>query len=199
MQISHNLHSNINFQKKLKANCAVVKEDKPINCKIYQLEKDKDEDYFKDLKNTTSWIPGVFTEVVATFIKNETIPIDEVHVIEDKKGKCLGYCQITDDDPYETTFTFLESIPKGLFNQDYKYIGETLLTYMAMRAKENSKESVVAEDVAKKAENFYKSHNFYLIPNDKFGGVDGFLDEENYGELLNKNKTHTTKSIELIG
>lgn len=189
----------IAFQKKLKANCAVVSEDKPLDCKIYQLEKDKDENYFNNIQNTVSWMAGLFTEVVNNFIKNETIPIEEVHVLEDKNGKCLGYCQISDADPYETTFNFLESIPKGLFNYDYKYIGETLLAYMTSRAKENSKESVVAEDVALEAKDFYEKYNFYLIPNGITKGEDGFLDEQDYDELLETNKAHTGKSIELIG
>lgn len=200
MQISNHLNNSISFQKKLKANCTVLKDNKPIECNIYQLEGGgKDDDYFEKLRNVSSWMSGLFTGFLDDYTKDKTVPIEELYVIEDKNEKCLGYCQINDEDPYEVNFNYLERIPTGLFGYNYKYIAETMLAYMVEKAKTESKESVVAENVISKAKDFYKSNNFEFVRNYTNWGVDGFLDEEYYDKLLDKNKAHTTKSIELIG
>ncbi len=193
--------SRINFQKKLIAKAGLLKDNKPMPCRIYLLERGTDKDYFKTQGQV--WKKAKYLEPVENSLQSRKNNINDVYessiyAIEDLKGKCLGYCEYDTDDKDKNILITLEVHPRYSVKNEkrkIKYIGETLLAFLAkLTAIENKRKLLIFLPV-KSAEQFYEEKcGFKKLK----GSVNMEMESKNFDALIAQNKTHTKQAIEIL-
>ena len=207
MNISNNFN-NISFQKQLMAKCSVLKNDEPIPCKIYRLEGNKreDRDYFRKLDDEYIWQENHFLKSINQSIKKIAQGNDEfyqkadVYVLEDNRGLCLGYCQTDEVKQGEMCLDYLETAPKYVNGKKRKkssvrYIGETLIAFLALKAKQKSCDLLAVWAPSDSAKKFYKNNCKFQTGNKPY---ELCLKNNKYDYIINKNKMHTLFGVSLI-
>lgn len=203
-----NFNSDINFQKILRANCKVIKNGLPSKCKIYQLENPQDKDYFDKLSEKECWDGAVFLDRQSENIKDINHEFN-IFVMEDEKSECLGYITCADF-AVKSVVDFLETAPKlkheaaSYSDESFRYIGETLLSFVAKRAKWKLK-SKIELDSTEGSKNFYtKKCGFKHMPaNDYYESPYGslycmVLPYAKFDSLIKQNEEHTQGTINFI-
>ena len=203
MKINSFTTPNISFQNNLVASCAVIKEGASFPCKIFELEEFIDKDYFQNLKKDKDWRKNYFLDTMHYKIKWKAVD-DKIFVLEDEAEKCLGYVLLSED--YFTSnkmdIIFLETCPAYIKENNkkkesqIKYVGETLLSFIARLLKGTKTEGICIPQPSNKAIPFY-------IKNCGFERDDTFrqgliLKEEQFNKLINKNEEHTGSSINIF-
>ena len=197
-----NTSKKISFAKKLVANCAIIKkEDTSYPCQIYSLDKNTDSDYFETVKNAEDWKNGRYLCYLKEDLK--TIEDDEeyeIFALEDKNGDCLCYSETAKRASNVTEILFLETVPSQTFlnshKSKFKYIGETLLSFMIKKAK-TEKENRVELHPSILSTTFYKNKCFFIQPRNEVYPY--YLNKNRFSKLIKQNERHTHSTIELIG
>ena len=196
-----NIHQQINFNKRLEATAAIIKHGKPIPCNIYSLERDKDINYFKDLVKDYNWDCGIYTPFADDNIN--TLKNGLFYVMENQRGKCLGYTQISRENinnrnnDKAINILLLETCPSYASHhrrRKGKYIGETLIAFIAALAKRTNTDSVCVPYPAEPAYDFYTQNcdfEKYLFEQPRL-----ILNRSKYDALLYRNEHHTKHKIE---
>lgn len=186
-----------NFQKKLIATANVLKNEKPYPCKIYQLEKGIDSDYFT--RQGQVWKKAKYLEPVEAELKSDFFNLytgdSEVYVIETPKGRCLGYCHQDNLSERNDVIT-LEVHPRYKHeNQDrkIKYIGETLLAFLVKLSMKESKMSLEIDHASQGSKRFYTENCGF----DSKNNADSLqLNRKKYITLIKQNEKHTKGKID---
>ena len=197
---------NLSFQKKLMANANVIKNNEPCPVSIYKLDKSEDKKYLKDLyENADNWKFSYYLP----FIKEQFAhPIKyritkgqklEFYTIEDSKNNCLGLVEVDNAKKDKQNISFIETFPENRETNEFKYIGETLLAFLTkqQQIQENPREIIVKMAMLE-AQPFYVKSHFKFMHN----GCTPyfmFLPKMNEDLLIESNKFHTNKEIELVG
>lgn len=197
---------NPSFQKKLMAKGNVLKDNEPCPVAIYKLDKREDKKYLKDLyENADNWKFSYYL----SFIKEQFAhPIKyritkgqklEFYTIEDSKNNCLGIVEVDNGKKDKQNVAFIETFPENRDTNEFKYIGETLLTFLTkqQQAQEKPREIIVKMAMLEAQDFYVKSHFEYMFDGCTTNYM--FLPKENEDLLIESNKFHTNKEIELVG
>ena len=191
-----NLQQNIQFQKKLIANANVIKNNLPYECQIFELEKGIDKDYFAkqgQIWKKASYLDSIIEELQPqkhTFIENS-----QIYVIEDKKGRCLGYCQ-QDTSDSENEVAIIEVRPDLRYENEkrkIKYVGETLIAFLTKLSARQKKSSLKINRPAKNANDFYIEKCGF-----KNDGKSPKLKKTGFNALIKQNEKRTKGTIDFV-
>ena len=196
------LSNKISFSKTLVANCSVIKkEDTPYPCQIYSLDKNSDADYFETVNNAQDWQSGRYL----CYLKQDIKTIEEdtgynIFTLETREGDCLGYSEVAKRDNGIDEVLFLETVPSQTFlnahKSQFKYIGETLLSFMVKRSqKEESMRVELQPSIL--STSFYRDKCFFSAPDKEVDPL--YLTSDKFSKLIKRNEGHTYSTIELIG
>lgn len=189
---------NITFEKKHVANCAIIKNNKPVPCKIYKLEEG-DEDYYCKKLKTSTWKNCLFSFGDCPRPKGYFIHRDHF-VIEDEKERCISFCEVEPNaTPFEAHLHAIETAPKyssANGKRKAKYIGETLIAFLAMHYQKMNK-NLYVENALGEAEDFY-SKNCHMTKVREIIFSNYTLPKEAIEQLLLQNEAHTKTKIEYL-
>ena len=190
--------NNLFFQKKLVANAHVIKNNSPEKVSIYELEKEVDNDYFTKAKNDENWKNAQFLEFIESDFKYLSKGEETIYSMEDSLGNVLGLSKISDFMSFKV-LEFIETAPKYSIikkgRRTFKYIGETMLAFIASLCKQEDKYLDIADVVHnRKVRNFYFNNcGFEDLTCDR-----AILRKNKFDGFLEHNKAHTSSNIELI-
>lgn len=200
MKISHTKNQ-ISFKKTLVANCSVIKKDNTkVPCLIYGLNQQDDSDYFEKIPNKTDWNSARYL----CYLEDDLAELDEkpdrkIYVLESENGECLGYSEVLYDDK-TNEILFLETVPTQNFSNreksSFKYIGETLLSFIVKQSKQQKARSVELQATVAST-NFYKNKCFFKSPKKELDPL--YLKKKDFSKLISQNEKHTKSTIELVG
>ncbi len=185
------------FRKKFVSKSVVLKEKKPYECRVFELDKKQDFDYFQKLQQDGNWRRAKFLKEMDEDLQRD-LSFERVFVLETKDKKCLGYICI-DDFELENTkqISYIETCPRYAGknnNKTYKYIGNALLAFAVKFAKENCADKVSVPYVVNKSKRFYFKSGFKKTTPIFDGEVQ--LLSKNFDAFLNRhNKKTKAKKI----
>ena len=191
------LNFNINFQKRLIARAAYKKDEVSEPCRIYELEREYDWDYFEN-PSMRAWRRANYLEDVKSEWLHPTYENEAFYVTEDNMGNCLAIALV--GEPKDTdynTLAFIEVCPSNSKHNPYrktKYIGETLLATLCAKTQSDGKDffSITCPTIS--AYEFY-SKNCKFEADSSLGL---HMKKENFSSFYEQNEKHTGKNIELI-
>lgn len=186
--------SNIHFQKTLRAKCAVLKDGISQDANIYELDY-RDWSYCSKISKDEKWRGASFLYVLKFAIDDITGGKRSVYVVEDSiNDDCIGYC-VMEKDHRSDIIRYIETLPKA--KSPYKYIGESLITFLLKEAKEKGKSELSVYNFISKAKDFYlkKCHFTQWQSEDSRASIDC----NDLDKLEKQNQNHTKKSIEYFG
>ena len=198
MQINTRI-SNISFQKKLAANCTVLKSNgRKEPCKIYKLNPNEDSDYFIKLQKKDYWKNANYLEDIIEELPNigKGFNTNKIYSMENKNGDCIGFAELTNINDSIYIFT-LETAPKYVNykkQSPLKYIGETLLTFVANLAKKSNKNNIKLCPVSD-AIGFYSAKCHMDYNNNEMICI---LPKEKFDTLISQNIVHTGSKINML-
>lgn len=185
------------FKKQLVAEANVVKGQKPVPCKIYSLSNKEDKTYFEDLKHSFDW-KGYHLILGAAYDLKNSPANSKIYALEDENEKCLGYVE-TRETAEDKEIVFIETCPNSKHQnklRKYKFIGETLMSFVVGLAKKENASNVVVPCVLNEAWGFYTDGcGFY---DDLYNVLGLYLPCNEYDNLINKNKNNTKKFITYV-
>lgn len=188
------------FQKQLKAKANIINNGKPEQCFIYKLNKEEDSDYFLKLSENPIWWEEGFCKEVYQTVQNDE-PSEHVYVMEDSSEECLGFIEIDDDVIFEEyqRIQYLETYsPYSHKNEsrDRKYIGQTLLAFVAKTFDKKHKIGLKIPSAVQAAWGFYIDKcNFRK---DEKYPWELVLKKRNFNKLIKANECNTMGKIELV-
>lgn len=187
---------NTSFQKKLVAYANVIKNNQPYPCAIYKLEKGIDCDYF--IKQGQVWKKAKYLQPVEAELENNFhnpyIGDSEIYVIENKKEKCLGYCHQDTLNKGNEVIT-LEVHPRYKHEngkRKVKYIGETLLAFLAKLSQRQKKPTLKIDHATKDSRPFYTEKCGF---DDEKNDSSPELKQRSFNALIKQNEKHTKGKI----
>ena len=196
MKISYN--NKISFEKKLVANCCVKNGLLNERCGIFKLSKQEDSGYFSKLYSNKDWKNSNFLGMIDSELTHGYMP-SEIYSLENKRGKCLGFCQVYSENDTQDELFLIETIP--IENADNKarkrkYIGETMLAFLVKRTFEKGKKNFLVDFPTLNAIFFYRDKcGFkYLKSANRFG-----VGASEAKKFLEQNEKHTNSTIEIMG
>ena len=199
----NSLSSFISFKKSLVANCSVLHECQgPLPCSIYRLSEREDSDYFELLPNKKDWENARYLNYLIEDLNAlSDFPYFSIYTLENKDGECLGYTEIAENtnDSYE--ILLLETAPKFISKNTknpkfYKYIGETLIAFLAKKSLKEKK-SFLDVEPSVTAEQFYTHNCFFKKPHNNDSPY--FLKRSKYKKIISQNEEHTSSKIRFVG
>lgn len=196
MKISFN--NQINFGKQLKANCTVLKDEKQLPCKIYELTLE-DIDYFCNKERSKQWKgEKLWDSVIFDFGCNQYLNLSNFYVLEDENNNCLAFADINkiciDEEHDGLNLSYFAAQPNHKEN-GYKYIGETFINFLCGLAKKGNYEAITVSRPLEKAMPFYSKCKFK--PEPILWGKAMCL-RKDMEELIAQNEEHTGHKIDYI-
>ncbi len=196
---------NLSFQKQLVAKATVLKNNEQCPVSVYKLDKKEDKDYFENLSQDKKWQGSKLLKyVVEQFPKQTRLKFThgyklKFYTLEDKEKNCLGYMQVNDARLNVQNLQYIESQPANKKTKEYKYLGETMLAFLAkqQQAKKWAKQLYIPTPLFDAREFYYKEG--FESACDSLHPLKMFLplgEEEN---LIARNEVHTQSEIELVG
>lgn len=192
--------NNFSFQKRLIANCAVLKEKQPEACKIYKMGA-QDQDYFKNLFKEESWQDAYYLESIDAMMKYRTLGGRQIYSMEDSNDNCIAFCEVDHECIDSDILEFIEVAPKIASSngkRKTKYVGETLMSFLMKYALQNGKQMLAVDSPSERAEDFYLK-NCGMSERTILNRKDFVINEKGINKLLDKNLSHTGSKIEIKG
>ncbi len=188
------VHNSILFGKKLMARCNILKNGNKYPCRIYKLDSNDDRHYFYTHGRNVKWANSQFwRELKEDF--NTQNPNEETYVLENKSRDCLGIMNIYNTLDCKTKkLAIFQTIPNSK-KEGFKYIGETLLAFLAELSEKSSCKKISIPIYKKSAEGFYLKCNFKPNPWRK---EELLLNRKKFSDLIKQNKKHTGSDINYI-
>ena len=188
--------SNFAFQKTLKANCTILKDNKPCQCSIYKLDKGVDDDYI-DTKIFPNPAWDFSEYIMGLYLRMEDAidGLDNVYVMEDKDENCIGYISESIVNNNSNTIEYLEALPKDGKNPKMKYIGETLVNFVLNLTKKRGQNFLFVPVPVQQALGFYNKLGFISSRQ----GLVMVTESPRARDLNKQNEMHTNSKIEYIG
>lgn len=192
------INLNLNFQKRLVASATIQRNNKPQEVKIFHLNEPNDNEILERALNTKEWMGTYYLpDLNVTFLND--FEQNKYYVMEDKKGKLLCASVVNERGKKKNKLEYIETAPRlSKYNKgerSAKFIGETMLAFIAKKGKKDKKELVIP-NVAQRPE----TKKFYFdqcrcnpagqrgakMP---FGVIDFFV---------KRNESHTKGVIEIL-
>ncbi len=177
----------LNFGKFCAGTCTVLKNNTPYECKIYELEYDKDKQYFEKLETKKNWKNNSLIDCFDNHFNNNHEK--KYFIIEDKTRQCICACILNKPDFDENyRIDYIETMPKyqgSSSGKSMKYIGEAMLAYIAKLAVLNNKNGIKIPAPLKQAQRFYQKCGF-----NSENWKDITLDKKQCKELIEKHQEH---------
>ena len=196
----NNIHFSPNFQKQLKAKANILNNGLPEQCFIYELNKEEDYDYFKEIKEKPEWKEKGFAEEFDKTLKDQRSH-EHLFVMETVDEECLGILELDDDilgDRFQK-IEYLETFKPYSYrnnNRDRKYIGQTLLAFAAKLLKNKSNKDLKVPSAVDSAINFYIDKcGFEKVPLKPY---ELLLFKEDFNDLIESTEQKTQGEIEVI-
>lgn len=190
--------NNISFQKSLVAKAKIIVNGRQESAEIFHLDKNEDMVVFKKNTDNQDWENNYYLADIQEVSPEEAATLRfKIYCIENKE-KPLGYVYISSDFN-NIEVDILETAPvHSTYNskRTAKYIGETLLSFLATLAKKEGK-NLTVEGIAprEKTKDFYfKQCGFKIADKDT-----GIIPYRLLDNLISQNEKHTGAKIELIG
>lgn len=191
--------NNINFQKHLVANATIKSDNKQEKVKIYQFDNSKDLQDLINAQKTKSWENN--------FYLNDSI-IDferffgnfDYYTMENNNKDILCFSIVDNKRKKHTKLEYLETAPKlscyNASSRPFKYIGETMMAFLAHLAQKEDKDFLV-DFVAERP----KTQNFYFkqCGFKKDSSRNGIIKNKDLGKLIKLNATHVGCEIDVVG
>ena len=196
-----NINQYLNFGKTLQAQCKILNSDNiPTKASIYKLDSEEDVQYFNELESQQDWWKSEYIN----FLKGEIKYVlkhpthDSIYVMEDEDNRCLGVLELSEAGS-EDEVMILETAPKfqadGSDNRKYKYIGETLLSFAAIKAKNDYSEQLNLFS-SESAVPFYERKCGFIRKDDE--SPEFYLPNESFDKLIQQNEAHTKSKIDFV-
>jgi len=186
----------VNFQKRLVATCKIGSADNSCDAKIYLLDKKDDYYELKEAKNSENWEGNYYLNNIQ---ENFCLDFKKInhHIMENPNGDIICVTKSAKKGK-KTSLEYIETAPKlSCYNhiRALKYIGETMLAFLAKDAKE-SRKILVVPTVAERP----KTLNFYYnqCGFDKNGLTNAIMPREKVDRFLKNNEKHTGGPINLL-
>ncbi len=169
-------------------------------CSIYDLNQQDDSDYFEKIPNKSDWNGARYL----CYLKEDLSELDDkpdrmVYSLETQDGDCLGYSEISYG-KNSNEILFLETVPTENFSSreksSFKYIGETLLSFLVKQSKLQKVKSIELQATVASI-NFYKDKCFFRVPKKEVDPL--YLTKNDFSKLIKQNERHTKSTIELVG
>lgn len=187
------LTSTISFQKRFLTTATVLKRGRNYECNIYELDPTEDKDYFTKVERDNKWNNSLYLEhIIKDFPKD--YPTKTTYSIENKKGECLGFVNVENDEEENCLgIDLIETCPKHTSKskkREFKKIGTALINFLVNFAKENKFKAVTIPAVAKKARGFYQKYGFCMVYEDY---IDAEITSDRYDDVLVENNIQSKR------
>lgn len=191
------LKNNLCFQKTLKAKAYVGDEHNRQEVNIYLLDDESDSVEFEKAEKNPIWYGNLY---VNPMMCGYEVYYDDANFysMEDKDGQAICFCE-TADDKNILSLEHIETAP--IFSSQFqtnlrlKYIGETMLAFLAKCAKRANKNIEVRfVRFNENTENFYYNQCHFK----NLGKRKAFLNKNKFDNLIEQNKIHTNSDIVLV-
>ena len=187
-----NFLPDINFQRRPIARCYVLRDKKPIPCTISQIENtQEDKKYLSKTLKSPDWENSYYLQYA---IKDLNKSDCRLYIVENKKEKCLAFCELSDNKPSCTNIHLFESMPIRK-KKKVKYLGETLITFIAHITSETNSDLII-KCAADRARNFYRKCRFEDTRNKS--NQDFLFIKPRLKKLEKQNQKHTGSTIEFL-
>ena len=200
----NSINNFISFKKQLVATGAYLSNGESKPCFFYQLKGEEDKLYLEKVLRTDEWQNVELVDSLTDNMVN--FSNDEFYSIEDSKGNCLGATEIYDEtiEGMDTkSIHIIETCPKFSTKNEQrnvKYIGESILAFIAKLCKNENKEMIYIPNADTSAKPFYKDKCFFEEKTvaDEYGELPVFLMDEAFDDLITQNENHTQEQIEFV-
>ena len=200
----NSINNFISFKKQLVATGAYLSNGESRPCFFYQLKGEEDKLYLENVLRTDEWQNVELVDSLTDNMVN--FSNDEFYSIEDSKGNCLGATEIYDEtiEGMDTkSIHIIETCPKFSTKNEQrnvKYIGESILAFIAKLCKNENKEMIYIPNADTSAKPFYKDKCFFEEKTvaDEYGELPVFLMDEAFDDLITQNENHTQEQIEFV-
>ncbi len=140
------INLNLNFQKRLVASATIQRNNKPQEVKIFHLNEPNDNEILERALNTKEWMGTYYLpDLNITFLND--FEQNKYYVMEDKKGKLLCASVVNERGKKKNKLEYIETAPRlSKYNKgerSAKFIGETMLAFIAKKGRKNKKELVI--------------------------------------------------------
>ena len=192
------INININFQKRLVANATIQRNNKPQEVEIFHLDDPQDNKILDKALDTNEWVgsyylPDLNIGFLSDFQQNK------YYIMTDKKDKLLCMCVVNERGNKKNKLEYIETAPKlSKYNKGerkVKFIGETMLAFIAKKGKIDKK-GLVIPNVAQRPETvkFY-FNQCKCTPDGKKGAK---MPVDSIDCFVKKNESHTGSKIRIL-
>lgn len=216
---SFDTRNNIYFQKQLLAKCSIPRTDgTKEECTISILDKkdEKDKHYFANARKNHLWDFGQYISIVDTYLSDASADTEgeldlkstDFYTIENSSKECIGYCvsyytnkEDSTDDKSSIHVEYLEKIPDlsldryENYDYNYKYIGQTMLSFIAKLAKKMNADNINLF-MAKATPRFYLNKCYFRRAYPSMNSA--YLPAVDYDKLIERNEKNCSSTIDLI-
>lgn len=203
MKINNSIF-NQSFQKRLVANANILKNNQPYPVEIYEVNKKEDEDYFEKLSQNDNWrSANLLKYVQEQFSKTARLRFThglklKFYTVEDKKQNCLGIVQVDNSKLNSQEILYIEAQPANKKSKEYKYIGETMLSFLVKQQQSNKRARQLFVPLPlDDARDFYLK-SLFCFDSTPWQPLRMYLPLNNEESLISINEVHTKSKIELV-
>lgn len=190
---------NINFQKQLVAKANIVsKGGKPKEVSIYHLDEKKDIKELEHAYNDASWKGNYYLASVLAYFEDDYNKV-KYYTMEDDEQNILCYSILNETNRKRNRLDCIETIPvQSSYTEgkrDFKYIGETMLAFLAKETRLQGKDfHILSIAKRQKTQNFY----FNQCRFQPYGSDDALVDFPDLKAFIVQNERHTGGKIRLM-
>ncbi len=201
----NNMNTGINFGKRLLAKTAVLgRTGVPVPCNIFKIDADTDKDYFEKVSASEDWKNGEYVDILDEDISYYASDDENIsmYAMETENGKCIGIAELSEGKDEKYNLNILETTPVSTNdrrhkNPPYRYIGETMLSFLTNLAIKNGKKSIRTEP-ADSAADFYTQKCYFKKPKDD-DIYHVALKKKSFNKLISQNAEHTKTKMQFLG
>lgn len=190
--------NNTAFQKRFAAKANILsKDDKVQRVNIYHLNKKKDVKYLEQALKQNEWKGSYYLDS-ATICFDDDYKDVKYYIMEDTEHNVLCFSIFHDKDKIYNALSCIETAPgQSCYSTEkrgLKYIGETMLAFLAEKTKKQGKD-LRALSVAKRP----KTQQFYFkqCGFSKDGERNAKLEYSQLDDFINKNANHTKGGVKI--
>ncbi len=190
----------IAFQKKLAATCSIGQIGSSKKAFIYELDKPEDRIELYKIYYDKKWqYNNYLNEITEEYEKPRKNNQEKYFIIEDKDKSVLCISVLNTSDKEENILEYIETAPTlSCYNRNsrpIKFIGETMIAFLAKLTKRERKNLFVLEIAPRPlTRKFYFEHcGFNPAPENN-----AIMPNETLDTLISMNERHTGSKIEII-
>ena len=192
--------NNIAFQKNLTATCSIGQTGSSKKAFIYELDRPEDRIILYKIFYDKKWqYNNYLNEITEEYEKPDKNSQEKYFIIEDKDKNILCISVLNTSNEKENVLEYIETAPTlSCYNRNsrpIKFIGETMIAFLAKLTKRERKDLFVLEIAPKPlTRNFYFIHcGFNPVPENN-----AIMPKEKLDTIIKMNERHTGSKIEIL-